>query len=133
MNILVWLVLGGLIGWAASALLRMREGIPFNVIVGIVGAVLGGWFPEPLCGGIDHQSGQFQRTWLDRVVPGGGHPACDRQLRAARRTVVGRVESGASLRCTPRNALPRDDGGPTRDRPSSPLWWMSTEPASLSG
>ena len=34
MNILIWLVLGGLIGWAASARLRMREGIPLNVIVG---------------------------------------------------------------------------------------------------
>ena len=43
MNILIWLVVGGLIGWAASVVMRMRESMLLNVIVGIVGAVLGGW------------------------------------------------------------------------------------------
>lgn len=59
MNILVWLVLGGLIGWAASTLLRMREGIPLNVIVGIVGAVLGGWFLSPFVGVSTINQGNF--------------------------------------------------------------------------
>lgn len=45
MNIIVWLVVGGLIGWAASVLMGTdgRQGIILNVVVGIVGAVLGGW------------------------------------------------------------------------------------------
>ncbi|HEY7888050.1 MAG TPA: GlsB/YeaQ/YmgE family stress response membrane protein [Steroidobacteraceae bacterium] len=59
MNILIWLVLGGLIGWAASTLLRMREGIPLNVIVGIVGAVLGGWFLSPFVGVSTINQGNF--------------------------------------------------------------------------
>lgn len=50
MNILVRRWLGGLIGWLASAVMYMRKGILLNVIVGIVGAVLGGWFLSPLVG-----------------------------------------------------------------------------------
>jgi uncharacterized membrane protein YeaQ/YmgE (transglycosylase-associated protein family) len=50
MNIIVWLVVGGLIGWAASTLMRTPEGILLNVVVGIVGAALGGWFLSPLVG-----------------------------------------------------------------------------------
>ena len=50
MNILVWLVVGGLLGWAASALMRTQEGILLNVVVGIVGAALGGWLLSPLMG-----------------------------------------------------------------------------------
>ena len=33
MNIIVWLVVGGLIGWAASTLMRRPEGILLNVVV----------------------------------------------------------------------------------------------------
>jgi uncharacterized membrane protein YeaQ/YmgE (transglycosylase-associated protein family) len=45
MNILVWLVVGGLIGWVASMILGTdgRQGIILNVVVGIVGAAIGGW------------------------------------------------------------------------------------------
>jgi uncharacterized membrane protein YeaQ/YmgE (transglycosylase-associated protein family) len=50
MNIIVWLVVGGLIGWAATTLMRTPEGILLNVVVGIVGAALGGWFLSPLVG-----------------------------------------------------------------------------------
>jgi uncharacterized membrane protein YeaQ/YmgE (transglycosylase-associated protein family) len=50
MNIIIWLVVGGLIGWAASTFMRTQEGILLNVVVGIVGAALGGWFLSPLVG-----------------------------------------------------------------------------------
>jgi len=50
MNLILWLVVGGLIGWAASALVRTREGIALNVVVGIVGAALAGWLLSPLVG-----------------------------------------------------------------------------------
>ena len=50
MNIVIWLVVGGLIGWAASVVMRTQEGILLNVVVGIVGAALGGWFLSPLVG-----------------------------------------------------------------------------------
>jgi uncharacterized membrane protein YeaQ/YmgE (transglycosylase-associated protein family) len=50
MNIIIWLVVGGLIGWAASTVMRTQEGMLLNVVVGIVGAALGGWFLSPLVG-----------------------------------------------------------------------------------
>ena len=50
MNILVWLVVGGLLGWAASAVMRTQESVLLNVVVGIVGAALGGWLLSPVVG-----------------------------------------------------------------------------------
>jgi uncharacterized membrane protein YeaQ/YmgE (transglycosylase-associated protein family) len=50
MNLIVWLVVGGLIGWVASMLMHSPEGILMNVIVGIVGAFIGGWLLSPLIG-----------------------------------------------------------------------------------
>ena len=52
MNIIIWLVVGGLIGWLASRLMhtRAQQGIFIDVGVGVVGALLGGWFLTPLLG-----------------------------------------------------------------------------------
>lgn len=45
MNLIAWLVVGGLIGWVASLVMGTdgRQGLFLNVVVGIVGAALGGW------------------------------------------------------------------------------------------
>ena len=45
MGILLWLVIGGIIGWIASILMGTdgRQGLILNMVVGIVGAALGGW------------------------------------------------------------------------------------------
>ncbi len=52
MNILVWLVVGGIIGWIASLVVGTdaQQGVLLNVVVGIVGAMLGGWLISPLVG-----------------------------------------------------------------------------------
>jgi uncharacterized membrane protein YeaQ/YmgE (transglycosylase-associated protein family) len=52
MNFIIWLIVGGLIGWLASMLMRTndQQGIFLNVVVGIVGAMLSGWFIAPLVG-----------------------------------------------------------------------------------
>jgi uncharacterized membrane protein YeaQ/YmgE (transglycosylase-associated protein family) len=52
MNFIIWLILGGVIGWLASMLMKTdgQQGIILNVVVGIVGAMLGGWFISPLVG-----------------------------------------------------------------------------------
>ncbi|MFL6665493.1 MAG: GlsB/YeaQ/YmgE family stress response membrane protein [Rhizobacter sp.] len=50
MNLIVWLIVGGLVGWVASMLMHSPEGIVMNVIVGIVGAFIGGWLLSPLIG-----------------------------------------------------------------------------------
>jgi len=52
MNFIIWLVVGGIIGWIASKIMRTdaQQGIVLNVIVGIVGALLAGWLVTPLLG-----------------------------------------------------------------------------------
>ncbi len=42
-NLLIWLILGGLIGWIASIVMRTdaQQGILLNIVVGIVGAFIG--------------------------------------------------------------------------------------------
>jgi uncharacterized membrane protein YeaQ/YmgE (transglycosylase-associated protein family) len=47
MNIVVWLIVGGLVGWAASLVWHDLEGIVVNVIVGITGAFIAGWLLAP--------------------------------------------------------------------------------------
>lgn len=42
MSLLAWIVLGGLAGWIATALLKERRGCLMNIILGVLGAVLGG-------------------------------------------------------------------------------------------
>lgn len=43
-NLIIWLIVGGVIGWLASIIMRTdaQQGIFLNIIVGIVGAFIGG-------------------------------------------------------------------------------------------
>lgn len=61
MNIIVWLVVGGLIGWQASVFMGTdaRQGIVLNVVVGIIGAALGGWLLGVLVGAESINQGDF--------------------------------------------------------------------------
>jgi uncharacterized membrane protein YeaQ/YmgE (transglycosylase-associated protein family) len=51
-NLILWLVVGGVIGWIASLIMKTdaQQGILLNVVVGIVGAALGGFLLSPLFG-----------------------------------------------------------------------------------
>ena len=52
MNIIVWLIVGGVIGWLASVLMSTSgNGVLMNVVIGIVGAFIGGYLIGPLVGG----------------------------------------------------------------------------------
>ena len=59
MGIIILLIVGGLIGWVASMIMRTdaQQGIILNVVVGIVGAVLAGFIVTPLIGGTPITSG----------------------------------------------------------------------------
>ena len=61
MNFIIWLIVGGLIGWVASMIMRTnaQQGVILNVVVGIVGAFLGGWLLSPLFGLGSINSGDF--------------------------------------------------------------------------
>lgn len=59
MGLVILLVVGGLIGWVASMIMRTdaQQGIVLNVVVGIVGALLAGLVVTPLVGGAPITSG----------------------------------------------------------------------------
>ena len=44
MGIILWLIIGGIVGWLASIIMRTdaQQGIILNIVVGIIGAVIGG-------------------------------------------------------------------------------------------
>ena len=52
MGFLIWLIVGGVVGWLASLVMRTdgQQGILLNIVVGIVGAFLGGLLISPLVG-----------------------------------------------------------------------------------
>lgn len=52
MNLIIWLVVGGVVGWLASIIMKRdaQQGILMNIIVGIIGALLAGWLISPLVG-----------------------------------------------------------------------------------
>lgn len=45
MNIIIWLIVGALAGWIASMIMKTdaQMGALANIIVGIIGAFIGGW------------------------------------------------------------------------------------------
>lgn len=45
MGILIWILFGGIVGWVGSIIMGTdrQQGIILNVVVGIIGAVLGGY------------------------------------------------------------------------------------------
>ena len=75
MTFILWLVIGGIIGWLASMLMRTdgQQGIILNVVVGIVGAFLGGWLLSPLFGtgtinGDDFSVASLLTSFLGSVI-----------------------------------------------------------------
>jgi uncharacterized membrane protein YeaQ/YmgE (transglycosylase-associated protein family) len=51
-NFIVWIIVGGLVGWVASIIMKTnaQQGILLNVIVGIVGAFIAGYVLTPFFG-----------------------------------------------------------------------------------
>lgn len=61
MSFIIWLIVGGLLGWVASMIMGTndQQGKLLNVIVGIVGAFLGGLLLAPLFGTGTINQGDF--------------------------------------------------------------------------
>jgi len=49
-NFMIWIIVGGILGWVASMIMRTnsRQGLIADIIVGILGAFIGGYFLSPL-------------------------------------------------------------------------------------
>ena len=61
MGFILWLIIGGVVGWLASLVMKRdaSQGIILNIVVGIVGALLGGWLISPLIGAPSINSGEI--------------------------------------------------------------------------
>ncbi len=69
MNFIVWLIFGALAGWVASMLAgtNSRMGLPMNIVVGNLGAFLGG-FIYSLHTGADFNAGFNIGSFIVAVV-----------------------------------------------------------------
>jgi uncharacterized membrane protein YeaQ/YmgE (transglycosylase-associated protein family) len=61
MNLIIMLIVGGVLGWLASLVMRTdgQQGIIMNVVVGVVGAILAGYLLTPFLGGAPITTGAF--------------------------------------------------------------------------
>ena len=61
MNIILIIIIGGILGWLASMVMRTdgQQGVFLNIVVGIVGALLAGFLISPLLGAGTITSGSF--------------------------------------------------------------------------
>jgi uncharacterized membrane protein YeaQ/YmgE (transglycosylase-associated protein family) len=52
MNFILWLIIGGILGWIASLIMGTdaQQGVFLNIVVGVIGAVLAGFLLTPLFG-----------------------------------------------------------------------------------
>jgi uncharacterized membrane protein YeaQ/YmgE (transglycosylase-associated protein family) len=66
MSIIIWLIVGGFVGWLASLIMRTdgQQGIVLNIVVGIIGAFLGGFLLAPLFGTGTINQGDFSLSGL---------------------------------------------------------------------
>jgi uncharacterized membrane protein YeaQ/YmgE (transglycosylase-associated protein family) len=66
MGIIIWLLVGGVVGWLASLVMRTdaQQGILLNIVVGIIGALLAGFLISPLLGIGTINSGLSVGTFL---------------------------------------------------------------------
>lgn len=66
-NFVLWLLFGALVGWLASIVMHTdaRQGALLNIVVGVLGALIGGWLFSALIGSaVTINGGVFNLTAL---------------------------------------------------------------------
>jgi uncharacterized membrane protein YeaQ/YmgE (transglycosylase-associated protein family) len=66
MAVILMLIVGGIIGWLASMAMRTdaQQGLILNIVVGVVGALVGGFLLTPLLGGAPITTGALDARSL---------------------------------------------------------------------
>jgi uncharacterized membrane protein YeaQ/YmgE (transglycosylase-associated protein family) len=59
LNFIIWIIVGGIIGWIAGMIMHSNQGVLLDIIVGIVGAFLAGLLLSPLFGVNTINQGNF--------------------------------------------------------------------------
>lgn len=73
MNLILWLAIGGAIGWLASVVMKRPEGFLMNIVVGVIGASFGGWLTSALAGAGTINQNDFSLpgravSWVGAVI-----------------------------------------------------------------
>ena len=64
---MIWsIIVGGVIGWVASLIMKTdaQQGMILNIVVGVVGALIGGWLLSPMVGAGTVNQGDFSLMGL---------------------------------------------------------------------
>jgi len=89
-HLLWWIIVGLIAGWATGKIMRGGHGFLMDIVIGIAGAIVGGWIMEALGfagrGGFIYTvlvaiGGAVLLTWVVRLVTrkrGGGEPGLRR-------------------------------------------------------
>ncbi len=88
MNLIIWLIAGAVIGWLASRIMGTsgQQGLLLDIVVGVIGAALAGWFLTPLFGiGTINQNNFSLPALLVSLVGAVALLAIVRLLRGGRR------------------------------------------------
>ena len=48
MNLIIWIIFGAFVGWVASSIMKSSGGLLWDILIGIVGSVLGGFIMNTL-------------------------------------------------------------------------------------
>ena len=68
-HLIVFLIIGGVIGWLAGVIVRGRGfGILADIAIGVLGAIMGGWMAEVFGISINSSLGEFLMATLGAVV-----------------------------------------------------------------
>lgn len=69
MGFLTWLIVGAIVGWLAGILVKGRGfGLLGNIVIGVIGAIIGGWLAGALLNISDPISGFNLTTIVVAVV-----------------------------------------------------------------
>ncbi|WP_068164124.1 GlsB/YeaQ/YmgE family stress response membrane protein [Rhodococcus phenolicus] len=68
LSIIAWIIIGGLAGWIGSKLMGTdaQQGILLNIVVGVIGGLLGGWIFGLF--GVDVESGGWIFSFITCLV-----------------------------------------------------------------
>ncbi len=67
MSIIAWLVIGLLAGWIASMIMRSGYGLIGDLVLGVIGAIVGGFLAGMIFGG-DYTTGINVTTLITAIV-----------------------------------------------------------------
>ncbi len=71
MGFLSWIIVGGIAGWLAGIVMKSKQGLVMNIIVGIIGSFIGGFalgLVDAGTDGMDFSIGSLLTAFIGAVI-----------------------------------------------------------------